>query len=94
MYLNIVKNIKKNKDKIWKKKFKLREKCFKKKGYKFSGTIKTDGISCSIMLEKVDKKGEPLEENTSKKRKNAIKAYKESIDKCYIENQNNVAEIV
>src|SRR5690606_38229647 len=45
-------NIEKYKDEIWSKFFDTEMRCFKKKGYKFSGMIKTDGIGCTIIFEK------------------------------------------
>ena len=53
------KNIGKNADKIWSKIFNLKDRIFKKKGYKFHHMIKTDGVSCSILFIKLDQNGQP-----------------------------------
>jgi hypothetical protein len=57
------KHISDNKNNIWKNVCNMNNKIFKKNGYNFSHTIKTDGISCSIIFyptykeEEVNKKG-------------------------------------
>lgn len=45
-------NITDCKDTVWEQIFRTDMKCFKMKDYKFKGSIETDGISCSIILEK------------------------------------------
>jgi hypothetical protein len=57
---NVFKYTKKSKlygDEIWNKFFKMNTRLFRRKGYKFHHSIKTDGISCSILFEKVDSNG-------------------------------------
>jgi hypothetical protein len=61
-----LKNLTKVKDSIWSKFFKIDKKSFRRNGYKFNHMIKTDGIGTSIVLIKVDKKGNPIAEPTKK----------------------------
>lgn len=56
-------NMKKLQDKIWKFFFRTERKCFKMKDYSFHHMIETDGVSCSILLIKTDKKGKRIIKN-------------------------------
>lgn len=46
---------------FWDQFFKLDNKSFKRNGYKFAFMIKTDRISCSIILSKTDENGKFIE---------------------------------
>ena len=46
----ITANLTANRKKVWSKYFKIRKKCFWKRGYDFNYTIETDGFSCSLVF--------------------------------------------
>ena len=88
----LFKNINNYKDEIWGKFFNLNNKVFKRNNYKFNHMIKTDGVSVSIILTKIDEYNNPIKYNFNqildmdKKRK--------ELDRQYIENQDNINEIL
>jgi hypothetical protein len=86
-----LKNINNYKDEIWRKFFNLDNKVFKRNNYKFNYMIKTDGVSVSIILVKIDENNLPIK-YTFNQILNMEKR-KEEIDKQYIEDQNNINEI-
>jgi hypothetical protein len=53
-------NIEANKDKVWNKYFNMKRKEFTKNNYKFNYSIKTDGISVSLLFTKLDATGKPV----------------------------------
>ena len=84
-------NIVERQDKIWKQHFDFNNKIFKKKNYKFSYLIKTDGISVSLLFKRVDK-----DKNIIKPSFKDIKIMKTNIktnNKQYIEKQLNIKDI-
>ena len=87
----LLKNCNENKNEIWNKFFKLDNKVFKKKNYKFSYMISTDGVGTSIFLKKYinDK-----EVKLTFEQKLKLEKYREELDKRYIENQENIKEIL
>ena len=76
------------KKKIWAQAFNTDKKVFKKKGYVFNGMIQTDGVACSILFVKADRKGNPIK--ISKAKKKQMKNKKEIFDNKYIEHQPNI----
>ena len=85
------KNINNYKDEIWNKFFNLDNKVFKRNNYKFNHMIKTDGISATILLVKVDENQQSIK-HTFNEILN-IEKRRVEIDKQYIENQDNINEI-
>ena len=57
--LYYLKNTKKESYNIWSKIFNLKDRIFKKRGYKFNYMIHTNGVSCSLLFVKLDKNNKP-----------------------------------
>ena len=57
------KDKKTNQYKLWYRFFNLNDKIFKKKQYDFNYTIKTDGISVSILFVRLDENEKPIKYN-------------------------------
>jgi len=88
-------NINKNKHKIWETYFKVNSKNFKKKGYKFTYMIKTDGVSCCVLFareDRINKKGEVID--YTKSEINEVCKKKDKIENEYIESVKNVAKVL
>ena len=77
---------------IWDKFFQTNKRVFKKNKYRFNYMIKTDGIACSILFVKIDSNKEPIKLN--KFQLNKLEKLKDKDDKQYIENQDNIKELL
>lgn len=89
--IGFLSNIKLRQKEIWDKFFQTNKRVFKKNDYCFNFMIKTDGIGCSILFVKTDSDGKPIKLN-SYQLKQLDK--KNDNDKQYIENQDNIKEIL
>jgi len=85
-------NIKLKQKELWNKFFHTNKRVFKKNDYRFNYMIKTDGVACSILFVKVDLDNEPIKLN--KYQLNQLEKIKDKGDKQYIENQDNIAELL
>ena len=83
-------NINKYKEELWKKFFHTKKRVFKKNGYEFHYMIKTDGIACSILFDKVDELGNSIEVFNLKH----MEELADKEDKRYIENQENIKRLL
>lgn len=84
-------NITKYKSFIWSKFFRTESKCFTRKGFKFHGMIHTDGVSLSVVFQKVDENGDPIKvtrEFKKKKKETYLDEYVEGLG------QNEVDDLV
>ena len=77
---------------VWNKFFRTNKRVFKKNDYQFNYMIKTDGVACSILFVKIDSNNKPI--TISKGKMRQLEELKESNDKNYIENQDNIAKLL
>lgn len=83
-----------NKDEIWSRYFKTNSKNFLKKGYEFSGTIKTDGVSISISFVKQEMKNQNGKiKKYTKTETNEIEKKRDNLENKYIEDVENIDKI-
>lgn len=90
-------NLKKNKDKIWKFFFRTDKCCFNKKNYSFYHIIKTDGVSCSILLLRKDKIDEKIlyrKINSKEKYIDEVKDYSKIKDKNIVAIDPNLSDLI
>ena len=90
--IDMLNNVTLYKDVIWEKFFKINNNVFHKKKYIFDYMIKTDGVAVSILFIKVDANNIPIKPTIKKIIE--IENLREKINDCYIENQENVKEIL
>jgi hypothetical protein len=86
------KKIIENQKELWGNFFRTNKRIFRKKGYNFNYMIKTDGIACSILFVKKNKKGKSI--TMTKNDIRQLDKLKESNDKNYIENHDDIAELL
>lgn len=67
-----LKQITEIKDEVWGTYFKIDTTKFKKKGYKFNYCISTDGVSCSLVFEKIGIDGKSIKIKKSENKENEI----------------------
>ncbi len=77
---------------VWNKFFRTNKRVFKKNDYQFNYMIKTDGVACSILFVKIDSDNNPIK--ISKGQMKQLEGLKESNDKNYIENQDNIDKLL
>ena len=88
------KNVNNNKDRIWNRYFKMKTKHFIKKGYEFNDTIKTDGVSVSILFVKKgkkDKRGHVKQYTIAETKE--ISKKRDELENKYIEDVKNINKI-
>jgi len=59
------KKVKQVKDEMWNRFFKMDNKAFKRKDYRFHSMIKTDGVGCSILFHRKDQNPDDLDDGDS-----------------------------
>lgn len=87
---DFLKNVSDNKDDLWRSNFKVNKKEFNRKHYTFDYIIRTDGVSCSILLTKL-KNGKPIV-ITKKMQKNLKEQFKSEYK--YIEDVDITKEMI
>jgi predicted metallopeptidase len=90
--IGFLSNIKLRQKEIWDKFFQTNKRVFKKNNYCFNFMIKTDGVGCSILFIKTDSDGKPNKLNSYQLKQ--LDKLKDTNDKKYIENQDNIKEIL
>jgi len=92
---NLFKNINNCKNEIWNTYFKINTNNFRKKGYKFTYMIKTDGVSCSILFareDRINSKGEVID--YTKNELNNVCKIRDKIENEYIESVENINKVL
>ena len=90
--IGFLSKIKLKQKELWNNFFHTSKRVFKKNDYRFNYMIKIDGVACSILFVKVDSNNEPIKLN--KYQLNQLEKLKDKDDKQYIENQDDIAELL